>query len=189
MMLLDNIDAAFGSYRGLIRLLLSQAEQIVGGLPETRSIDWAQVNRLVFVCQGNICRSPYAHHLTALAGVPVSSFGLSTKTGLPAYEDALTAAAFRGHDMRAHRTTDLMDFDLQTGDLLIAMEPRHIHRMRRLERLNGYQRTLLGLWTKPSMPHIHDPHRLSAAYFQTCYARIEDATQEIVKTFKTYHGT
>jgi protein-tyrosine phosphatase len=188
MMLFERIDAAFGSYRGLIRLMLSQAEQMVGGLPETRAIDWTQVRRLVFVCQGNICRSPYAHHLAALEDIPVASFGLSTTTGLQAYEDALKTAAARGHDMQAHRTIDLSDFNLQQGDLLIAMEPRHIQRMRRIEKLNGYQRTLLGLWAKPSMPHIHDPHRLSAAYFQTCYARIEQATAALVKTFKASCG-
>jgi len=50
----------FGTYRGLVRLLLAQVENRTGGYRRFKQIRWESVKRVVFVCHGNICRSPYA---------------------------------------------------------------------------------------------------------------------------------
>ena len=49
----------FGTLRGLVRLALSYP-QLFLGLGAGRPVDPATVRRLVFVCQGNICRSAFA---------------------------------------------------------------------------------------------------------------------------------
>ncbi|MEM8800428.1 MAG: phosphotyrosine protein phosphatase [Pseudomonadota bacterium] len=169
----------FGSERGLVRLALATAEQRVGLLKETRDINWARVERLVYVCQGNICRSAYAHVLSANEGVPVASFGLATSADRPADTLAIERAHARGVSLDDHRATRVEDFAFQTGDLLIAMEPRQIRKLRAREDTAPQMRTLLGLYCKPRFAHLHDPYEQSPRYFDNCFSRIDRAVARI----------
>jgi protein-tyrosine phosphatase len=59
------------------------------------------------------------------------------------------------------------------------MEPRQGREMLARFASAHCQFTLLGLWSKPRRVHIHDPHRLSEAYFDRCYATIDSAIANI----------
>ena len=64
--------------------------------PETRA-----GGRLVFVCSGNICRSPFAAEYARALGLPSASFGLHADDGAAANPQALAAARRRGiHTVR-----------------------------------------------------------------------------------------
>jgi len=170
---------AFGTYRGLIRLMLGHLELMGGGLRPFQQCRWREVRRLVFVCTGNICRSPYAEHQARALDIPTASFGLSTTTGRPADATALRVAAGRGVDLRAHRACDARDFQILDGDLLVAMEPRQGHLMLKQFPEHADCMSLLGLWSGPRRPHIHDPHRLSDAYFSRCFDIVDSAVNNI----------
>ena len=78
--------------RGLGRLSLSHAANAAGRYAAYRDIDWHGVERLVFVCAGNICRSPYGDRKAAqktledLVGkYPTSSAATSAKQRLAAF--------------------------------------------------------------------------------------------------------
>jgi protein-tyrosine phosphatase len=101
------------------------------------------------------------------------SFGLATSTGVPAHPLAIETGRKFGVDLSQHRTTDLEDFEFKDGDLLLAMEIRQARRLASLTTGKDVQVSLLGLWSTPSRPHIHDPHTLAAEYFQTCFAAIK----------------
>ncbi|MBV9200888.1 MAG: phosphotyrosine protein phosphatase [Alphaproteobacteria bacterium] len=169
----------FGTYRGLIRLLLAWVENLTGRYRQLKQIRWEQVERLVFVCHGNICRSPYAERCAARHGLAAASFGLSADRGAPADPDACRIAARRAIDLAAHRACDAADFEFKVGDLLIVMEPRQLRRLLCNLPAGGCQMTLLGLWSRPPRPHIHDPHRLSDAYWERCFDVIDTAVQSI----------
>ncbi len=62
----------FGTLRGLVRLALSYP-QLFLGLGAGRPVDPATVRRLVFVCQGNICRSAFAEAAARRAGLRAAS--------------------------------------------------------------------------------------------------------------------
>lgn len=176
------IDARFGTARGAVRLALSWAE--VGlGLARMAPPDPQGVQRLVFVCHGNICRSAYAAALARRAGYRTAGFGLSTSTGQGAHPPLAEIAARRGVALDDHRSTALADFVPQSGDLLIAMEVRHLRRLSTDERLRHLPRTLLGCFLVPPLPHLHDPYELSAAYTETCLARIEQAVPRLLSRF------
>ena len=87
-----------------------------------------------------------------------------------------TARKF-GVDLSAHRTTDLEDFGFEPGDLLLAMEVRQARRIASLVADKDVQVSLLGLWGTPRRVHIHDPHTLSAEYFETCFERIKSSVE------------
>jgi protein-tyrosine phosphatase len=172
------IRTRFGTHRGLVRLALSHLDDVCGRLAYAKTIDWKRVDRLVFVCAGNICRSAYADRKAASLGLPTASYGLATSTGSPANEVATRVAARRGIDLSCHSATDVTDFAGQPGDLLLAMEPRQGTTMLARTDIVG-QLTLLGLWASPRRPHIHDPFSLDEAYFETCFDIIDSAIDGI----------
>ena len=176
------IDARFGTYRGAIRLALSYL-QVGSGQAWVKPPVAADVRRLVFVCHGNICRSAFADVVARQAGLSVASFGLSTSADKPAHPPAVAAAARLGHDMTAHRTTRVEDYVPLPGDLLLAMEVRHLQKMAHNARIADVPRSLLGLWTSPKMPHLHDPYELDPAYMDTCLRRIKAAVPALVSAF------
>jgi protein-tyrosine phosphatase len=176
------IASRFGTLRGLIRLALSYPQATF--LPRTiRTPDPAAIKRLVFVCQGNICRSAFAEIVAERLGLAAASFGLSTDAGKAAHPPATAAAAALGHDLSAHRTTRAQDFIVQPGDLLLAMEVRQLDRLAADPRFADVPRTLLGLWTHPMLPHLHDPFELDDAYMLTCLRRIDVAVSGLADAF------
>ena len=176
--------AKFGTVRGFVRLMLDNVAMYAGLYRKYETIDWSLVQRIVFVCQGNICRSPYAHWLALRKTDAVASLGLSTGTGMPAYDVAVEVAKISGVDLTPHRTTDWTDFDLRDGDLLLAMEMRHIRVIEQRPVDCNIQIGLLGLWCRPRLPLLYDPHTLSPAYFATCYERIGRAVARVTDQFR-----
>jgi protein-tyrosine phosphatase len=170
----------FGTTRGAVRLGLSYL-QVATGLAEVRKADPAQVNRLVFVCLGNICRSSFGEAVARRLGANSVSFGLSTGANQPAHPPAAAVAASLGYDLSPHRTTGIDDYLPLPGDLLLAMEVRQLYRLAADARLQELPRDLLGRWVK--MPHLHDPYKLDDAYMLTCLKRIERAVGNLVMAY------
>lgn len=138
-------------------------------------VEWSSVKRLVFVCKGNICRSPYAEARARIMGLPCSSFGLEAETGAPADPTAMRGARARGLDLTQHRAQTARQFPMAAGDLLMAMEPWHVAALQSRPMPIGTQVTLLGMWCNPIRPHLEDPFGLSDDYFQTCFGIIDNA--------------
>jgi len=99
---------------------------------------------VVFVCTGNVYRSPFAAKafLHALPGGPrvdvaTGSAGLMGP-GRPAPDKARVAAAARGCDLAAHPSRQLTRADLEASDVVVVMEPRQRGVIRaRLGRFRG----------------------------------------------------
>lgn len=76
--------------------------------------------------------------------------------------------------MEECRSRRIEDFEIDPGDLLVGMEPGHGIALAR--RCPDARVTLIGLWSHPRRPHLHDPHyTLADDYFDTCYAVIDSA--------------
>jgi protein-tyrosine phosphatase len=175
----------FGSVRGLVRLALARWALAAGLLASFQLRRPQEVRRVVFVCLGNICRSAFAQQIAIGHGLPAVSFGLSTTTGAPSPQPALEAAQRQGIHLHHHRATDLSDFTILPGDLLLAMEIRHARELRqRLWSRDDIQIALLGTWCSPSIPHLHDPFTLSPDYFDTCFHRIRQAVDRLHQTLR-----
>lgn len=90
--------------------------------------------RLLFVCMGNICRSPTAEAVFAdllrreapHAGIEIDSAGTHDyHLGAPPDARAIAAARRRGIDMSALRARQLVAEDFTRFDLLLAMDERN----------------------------------------------------------------
>ncbi len=171
------INTRFGTWRGLVRLVLAHTEQWSGRLHAFRLRRPEDVERVVYVCLGNICRSAYGEQVAREIGLPCASLGLSTSTGSASPAEAVEAARRLGCDMAQHRALDWKDFQVRPGDLFLVMEVRQAHELRRrLGNRDDVQVCLLGAFCSPPAPHLHDPFTLSPAYFDTCFARVRQAT-------------
>jgi protein-tyrosine phosphatase len=87
-------------------------------------------NLLVFVCTGNICRSPMAEYLARhrLKGNPnwdVQSAGLAAGAGSPASRPGIEAMQDFGIDMSAHRSQPLTQALIDEAKLLVVMTAAH----------------------------------------------------------------
>jgi protein-tyrosine phosphatase len=180
----DPFAPSYGTWRGAVRLALAHAE-VATGLSGAVPPDPAKVRRLVFVCHGNICRSAYAHVLARRAGMEVASFGLSTSSGKSAWPAVSAIAASRGVDMTAHCTTRIEDYVPLPGDYLLGMETRHLRKLAAHPLTAILPRGLLGIYAKPTFPHLHDPYQLDPAYMAVCLTRIELAVEGLVRRYPT----
>ncbi|THF61619.1 arsenate-mycothiol transferase ArsC [Pseudothauera rhizosphaerae] len=177
--ILHLIETNHGTHRGWVRYLLGQMEGVFGPRERFRHIEPAAVERLVFVCLGNINRSAFAHAVAAAGKARCASIGLATTTGARATEIARGIAPEFGISLDGHRATDIGDYELQPGDLLLVMELRHAHRLA-ARGIPPRQIALLGHWARPIRYHIHDPHTLSVEYYRSCFAVIQPAVRRLV---------
>lgn len=169
----------WGGKKGLLRHLVWSAVGLARGLRRYRSIDWGRVERVVFVCQGNICRSPYAEARAHRLGIEAASFGLGADSGVPADPAAVIMARARGVDLARARARGAVDVVLGAGDLLIGMEPWHARALEPLARARGGQVTLLGLWSTPVCPHIGDPFGRSETFFGRSFSIIDSGIEGV----------
>ncbi len=154
----------------------------LGLYADYQTFDASRVLRLVFVCAGNVCRSRYAEARARALGVEAVSFGLSADGISPPDSTAVEAARRRGLELLPRASRRARDVRPTSADLLVAMEP---HQARALRRAHPRaQVTLLGLWCRSPRPVLADPYGLSDAYFDTCFACIDEAVAALVQTLE-----
>ena len=174
----------YGTFRGWVRSLLGQVEFVAGRLDHYLNPPVLQIHRLVFVCLGNINRSAFAAEVARAHGVEVVSIGLATTTGAPAFPTAAMTAMRFDIDLSAHTATDISDYAYQPGDLLLAMEIRHIKQLL-VHGIPAQAIAPLGHWASPHRIHIHDPHTLSDEYFRTCFTLIHSAVINLAEELRS----
>lgn len=170
----------YGSRKGFVLTWYHRLLYRAGYYRQYRQVDWGSIDRLVFVCKGNVCRSAFAEVVARANGLNAGSCGIEAGVDVPAYDGAVAAAARSGFSLAEHRTTPLRSMDLRDNDLLVAMEPGQAEY---LEQVYGgrHMYTLLGIWGGALNPHLHDPFGASDAYFDSCFTNIEDSVDEIIK--------
>lgn len=170
----------YGGRRSFVMHVAARAMAFAGIFATLAEVDWSSVRRLVFVCKGNICRSPYAMMRARQLGLNAISSGLDAIDNAVAHPDAIRNAAFRRIDLSAHRSRQLRASELREDDLVVLFEPWHLSRF--LEGMTENERhnaTLLGLWAAPRWPYIADPYGKSDRYFQQCFKTIDSSIRAI----------
>lgn len=139
---------------------------------------------VIFVCLGNICRSPMAERVArghaeraGLEHVNFSSAGVSSEeTGNPIDPRAQRVLTNAGYDARNHRARRITASDIADADLVIGLEQLHVDRMRRLAP-DATNLTLLTDFDPAAEPGsgIDDPWYGDAAGFLDTLAAVEAA--------------
>jgi protein-tyrosine phosphatase len=94
---------------------------------------------ILFVCTGNICRSPTAEgvlrHLAKEQGIElrIESAGLGDwHIGQPPDERTLHHARARGYDLSAQRARQVRPQDFENFDMVLAMDGGHLRALQRM---------------------------------------------------------
>ncbi|MGL4291960.1 MAG: low molecular weight protein-tyrosine-phosphatase [Bacteroidales bacterium] len=152
--------------------------------------------KILFVCLGNICRSPAAHGMME---------GLIEEKGLTSFFEIDSAGTYAGHQgelpdsrMRAHarkrglelthRSRPVRSSDFEEFDLIVAMDDRNYSNLRdmapdieselKIHRMVEYSRN-------PTYDYIPDPYYSGADGFELVLDLLEDACGGLLETLET----
>ena len=137
------------------------------------------VNSVLFVCKGNICRSPlaevYFQSLVMKGGrqMVVRSAGLETTPGKPAHHNAKAVALQNGLSLQTHATTQVHADLLERFDLIVVMEIRQKDRILRLYPRARGKTVLLGYFDQQSPLEIEDPYSGPIEEFHACFQQMK----------------
>lgn len=148
----------------------------------------AQPKTLLFVCHGNIMRSPFAAELTRVrladAGrIAIGSAGTAATNGRPADPRAVAAATRYGISLATHRATLLTREIVARSDLICVMDHRNEAEVIARFPTASPKTVLLGGMEESggAGPNIPDPYVLEADEVARIYARLERAVGALVK--------
>jgi protein-tyrosine phosphatase len=177
------INNRFGSKRGLVNLMRARAGYLLGRFQRESRVDFSGVERLVFICSGNICRSPFGEFYARANDLAADSYGLHTRGGDPADPRAIDFAAGIGIDMTAHRTRNIREYEPAPGDLLLVMEPGQYQELEQIHTDRKWplsiQLSILSLFKKKPSPYLHDPFGASPEFFDYCERQVMEAVDGI----------
>jgi len=136
------------------------------------------VRSVLFVCKGNICRSPlaavYFQLLVEKAGTDmvVRSAGLETTSGKPAHFNAKSVALEHQFSLDVHSTTQVHADLLNQSDLIIVFELVQRDRLHRLYRNTRGKVVLLGRFDSEGPIEIADPFSGTIETFRSCFQQV-----------------
>ena len=143
--------------------------------------------KILFVCDGNICRSPlaaeYLRHRAVREGLShllVDSAGVLGIEGAPAAPLSIEVASNAGLDLTRHRSRGVTIADMRTVDLVVAMTLAQLDALERRYPASGQRRLLLRAFEDGpnpcgGAPELSDPvagpiegYRRAFAIIRTC---------------------
>lgn len=159
------------------------ARRRLSGLHDIRSV--------LFVCHGNICRSPYAEELfrqalkdRGLADTIAVHSGGFVGPDRPSPPEALEVASERAIDLTRHRSKSV-DATRPRADLAVCMEPRQKTALARHEGYDGGRIIVLGdLDPQPIRKRvILDPFGQTIEAFRRSYDRVDRCMEAFIDAF------
>jgi protein-tyrosine phosphatase len=147
--------------------------------------------RILFVCLGNICRSPSAEAvLKAIAEreapelhIEVDSAGTAGyHVGDPPDARSQAAALRRGYDMSPLRARIVEPADFERYDLILAMDENNLNvlRQRAPEAHRERVRLFLDFAPESGMGEVPDPYYGGPAGFEQVLDLVEDAARGLI---------
>lgn len=127
-----------------------------------------QIENILVVCVGNICRSPMAEYLIKQQhpDLQIDSAGLSAMVGHAAADKAITCMDTLNIDMRAHIAKQISAELIKKADLVLVMssnQQKHIEQKWPFAKGKVFR---LGHWQGQNVP---DPYKHDQAFFEeTC---------------------
>lgn len=150
--------------------------------------------RVLFVCLGNICRSPTAEgvlrHKLRTAGlteqVDVASAGTGDwHVGNPPDKRSQAAALRRGYDLSAQRAQQVTRADFSSYDLILAMDQSNLRNLKALQPAQGKAELDLFLRRyQSSVDDVPDPYYDGEHGFEQVLDLIEQACDLLVIELK-----
>ncbi|MBE9580411.1 MAG: hypothetical protein IMF18_02190 [Proteobacteria bacterium] len=149
-----------------------------------------QIKNILFVCTGNICRSPFAEGLSkklvgekGLEGIAVGSAGLFALPGNSATSLAQRVAAEYDVDLSRHSAKSVSEKILTSSDLVLVMERSHEEDLLASFPDAAGRVLLLRHFGRHGSRRrgIADPYGLQYEAYRFCFLDIQDAVSGLVE--------
>lgn len=157
------------------------------------------VASVVFLCKGNICRSPFAGLLSARllaeagSATTVRSAGLKASQAPVPPPDAVRTATAYGLSLEGHCPVDVSVEDLRRADVIVVMEVAQAAEVVRRAPDVASRVQLLPLYDPAAARYdafervnLVDPFQKGADAFASCYARIDRCVRALVSTLDSH---
>lgn len=149
-----------------------------------------QITNILFVCTGNICRSPFAHGLFSKSvaqkgskGLTAESAGLLALPGNSATYMAQRVAAEYGVDLSEHKAKSVSKDLVAWSDLILVMEKSHEDTLlANFPEATDKARLIRHFARFGSKSRgIADPYGLEYDAYRFCFLDIEDAVSGFIE--------
>jgi protein-tyrosine-phosphatase len=148
-----------------------------------------KMRKILFVCYGNICRSPFAERMfNKLAkgeglGWTSTSAGIYVTLGFPPFE-AISAGRRFNVDLSSHTAREVDVKTIEECDLVLCMEEQQRdHLKRRFPGSSDKIFTILEFVGEGG--NIHDPYGMPQKYYDLCFRRMREILGKLVSKLKS----
>ncbi|MDA7742472.1 low molecular weight phosphotyrosine protein phosphatase [Francisellaceae bacterium] len=142
---------------------------------------------VLFVCIGNVCRSPYAeaalrHHFEQ-KNLPfqTSSVGLGALVGESADPFSINLAKQKNYDLSQHIAQQIHQEAVLNAKLIIAMEQEHLKQIQKSYPFSIGKVHLLGKWQNNE--EVMDPYKKPKNAFETMAIKIDSQLNDWIIKF------
>ena len=151
---------------------------------------------VLFVCLGNICRSPTAHgvfaHLVKENGlsdqISVDSAGTAAyHVGNPPDQRSAATALKRGYDLSSLRARQALSDDFNQFDYILVMDQENLFDLRQIAPVNGKAELKLFLEYASELPEreVPDPYYGGSAGFDHVLDLVEAASEGLLQEIQS----
>ena len=152
--------------------------------------------RILFVCMGNICRSPSAEGVfraLLVQRAPQLSVELDSAgthdyhVGEPPDARSIAAALRRGIDLSALRARTVRTSDFDEFDLILAMDEQNLRELRRRAPAHRHERIRLMMEFGPdaSLRAVPDPYYGGPPGFEQVLDLLEEAAEGLLRELQS----
>jgi protein-tyrosine-phosphatase len=152
--------------------------------------------KILFVCDGNICRSPLAAEYLRdravrhrLSDIIVDSAGLLGIEGAPAAPYSIKVGSGAGLDLTGHRSRGVTPAAVESADLLLAMTNTHLDTLARRFPRGAPKRLLLRAFEHGATPRadaaeLDDPVRGPIEGYREAFAIMRICVDHLISHLK-----
>lgn len=135
--------------------------------------------KVLFICTGNMCRSPMAEGIYNSLSEGAFSRGLAVPVGCGASKNAILVMKNRGIDITGHVATQLSEQDVKESDLVLTMTRGHRDNL--IYHFPEARRKIFTLGEYVDGVDVGDPYGGNEQVYEVCARQIEEYVKKVIE--------